>query len=249
MSNDGWFNIFPLFSEPIKTCIINESHVITSETVNMFADTVWLYQGAVVWQREHDHSVLCFFFFLVFSYGSQTNFKDVYCQLLYQSVQMLCLLNQWKQLDFLLLVIIPVSADSQEHTFPIFKLIICLVHPYYQFFKHAKIFTVGLYRKSQWLPQGIVQHRTTLVLLLSLREDEWLCAALDCLDFLPDQPVVELSRELSHCCQQDQDSCEQLPAGGRSQDGGKCLDEYQNRGLCPEEQGMYLVSCKGWCHT
>lgn len=31
------------------------------------------------------------------------------------------------------------------------------------------------------------------------REDEWLCAALDCLDFLPDQSVVELSREWSHC--------------------------------------------------
>ncbi|XP_017290153.1 DEP domain-containing protein 7 isoform X2 [Kryptolebias marmoratus] len=32
----------------------------------------------------------------------------------------------------------------------------------------------------------------------SSQEDEWLCAALDCLDFLPDQPVVELSRELPH---------------------------------------------------
>uniref|UniRef100_A0A8C3G1P9 DEP domain-containing protein 7 n=1 Tax=Cyclopterus lumpus TaxID=8103 RepID=A0A8C3G1P9_CYCLU len=38
--------------------------------------------------------------------------------------------------------------------------------------------------------------------------DEWLGAALDCLDFLPDQPVVELSRELPHCFTQDQDSCE-----------------------------------------
>lgn len=71
----------------------------------------------------------------------------------------------------------------------------------------------------------------TLMPLLSFREDEWLCAALDCLDFLPDQPVVELSRELSHCCQQDQDSYEQLPAGSRSHDGGKCLGEYQNRGV------------------
>ncbi|XP_070763986.1 DEP domain-containing protein 7-like [Enoplosus armatus] len=51
------------------------------------------------------------------------------------------------------------------------------------------------------------------------QEDEWLCAALDCLDFLPDQPVVELSRELPHCFPQDQDSCEQVPAGGSSQDG------------------------------
>lgn len=71
----------------------------------------------------------------------------------------------------------------------------------------------------------------------SLREDEWLCAALDCLDFLPDQPVVELSRELSHCFQQDQDGCEQLPAGGSSQDGGKRLGECQSRGLGPQGQG------------
>lgn len=31
------------------------------------------------------------------------------------------------------------------------------------------------------------------------QEDEWLCAALDCLDFLPDQCVVDLSRKLPHC--------------------------------------------------
>lgn len=31
------------------------------------------------------------------------------------------------------------------------------------------------------------------------QEDEWLCAALDCLDFLPDQTVVDLSRKLPHC--------------------------------------------------
>ncbi|KAK1887600.1 T-complex protein 11-like protein 1 [Dissostichus eleginoides] len=40
------------------------------------------------------------------------------------------------------------------------------------------------------------------------QEDEWLGAALDCLDFLPDQPVVELSRELPHCKPQHQDSSE-----------------------------------------
>ncbi|KAF3854374.1 hypothetical protein F7725_022429 [Dissostichus mawsoni] len=40
------------------------------------------------------------------------------------------------------------------------------------------------------------------------QEDEWLGAALDCLDFLPDQLVVELSRELSHCKPQHQDSSE-----------------------------------------
>uniref|UniRef100_A0A3Q3VQV7 Uncharacterized protein n=1 Tax=Mola mola TaxID=94237 RepID=A0A3Q3VQV7_MOLML len=43
------------------------------------------------------------------------------------------------------------------------------------------------------------------------QKDEWLCAALDCLDLLPDQPVVELSRELPPCFLQDQDSYEQLP--------------------------------------
>lgn len=69
--------------------------------------------------------------------------------------------------------------------------------------------------------------------VLLLRDDEWLLAALDCLDFLPDQPVVELSRELPHCFLQDQESCEQVPAGSSSQDGGKCLDEHQNRGASP----------------
>uniref|UniRef100_A0A8C6UT56 DEP domain-containing protein 7 n=1 Tax=Neogobius melanostomus TaxID=47308 RepID=A0A8C6UT56_9GOBI len=31
------------------------------------------------------------------------------------------------------------------------------------------------------------------------QDDEWLYAALDCLDFLPDQSVVDLSRKLPHC--------------------------------------------------
>ncbi|KAM7413986.1 hypothetical protein PAMA_019010 [Pampus argenteus] len=39
------------------------------------------------------------------------------------------------------------------------------------------------------------------------QEDEWFRAALDCLDFLPDQPVVELSRELPHCFPEDQERC------------------------------------------
>lgn len=56
------------------------------------------------------------------------------------------------------------------------------------------------------------------------RRDEWLCSALDCLDFLPDQPVVELSRELSHCFLLDQDTRE--PSG--SHDAGE--GEYQQRG-------------------
>ncbi|TMS05593.1 DEP domain-containing protein 7 [Larimichthys crocea] len=55
------------------------------------------------------------------------------------------------------------------------------------------------------------------------QEDEWLCAALDCLDFLPDQPVVELSRELPQCFLQEQDSCDQTPAGSNSQHGVQSL--------------------------
>ncbi|KAK2841852.1 hypothetical protein Q5P01_012052 [Channa striata] len=43
------------------------------------------------------------------------------------------------------------------------------------------------------------------------REDECLRAALDCLDFLPDQPVVQLSRELPHCFPQADNSCDQVP--------------------------------------
>lgn len=65
-------------------------------------------------------------------------------------------------------------------------------------------------------------------LMWSLREDEWLCAALDCLDFLPDQLVVDLSRELSRCFQQDQDGCEQLPVGQKSQGEGKCHAAHQS---------------------
>ncbi|XP_075998171.1 DEP domain-containing protein 7-like [Genypterus blacodes] len=41
------------------------------------------------------------------------------------------------------------------------------------------------------------------------QEDEWLCAALDCLDFLPDQLVVQLSRELP----QDEDNAHHVAAG------------------------------------
>ncbi|XP_013867627.1 DEP domain-containing protein 7 isoform X2 [Austrofundulus limnaeus] len=52
------------------------------------------------------------------------------------------------------------------------------------------------------------------------QEDEWLCAALDCLDFLPDQPVVELSRELPHC-----ESCDGEPAGGSVQQRGPSSEE------------------------
>lgn len=77
-----------------------------------------------------------------------------------------------------------------------------------------------------------IQARDTILyiapLMWSLREDEWLCAALDCLDFLPDQLVVDLSRELSHCFQQDQDGCKQLPVGQKSQGEGKCHTAHQS---------------------
>nr|XP_057931723.1 DEP domain-containing protein 7-like isoform X2 [Doryrhamphus excisus] len=46
------------------------------------------------------------------------------------------------------------------------------------------------------------------------QDDEWLCAALDCLDFLPDQPVVKLSRELPFLFPQDQQSAERVKAHG-----------------------------------
>lgn len=42
------------------------------------------------------------------------------------------------------------------------------------------------------------------------QEDEWLCAALDCLDFLPDQSVVELSREWPHCFPEDPTGIQRL---------------------------------------
>ncbi|XP_071362266.1 DEP domain-containing protein 7-like isoform X5 [Trachinotus anak] len=54
------------------------------------------------------------------------------------------------------------------------------------------------------------------------QEDEWLCAALDCLDFLSDQPVVELSRELPQCFPREQESCDQVPTGSSPQCGDKC---------------------------
>ncbi|XP_054632833.1 DEP domain-containing protein 7-like [Dunckerocampus dactyliophorus] len=44
--------------------------------------------------------------------------------------------------------------------------------------------------------------------------DEWLCAALDCLDFLPDQPVVQLSREMPFLFPQEQQCTEQVKADG-----------------------------------
>nr|XP_020512007.1 DEP domain-containing protein 7-like isoform X1 [Labrus bergylta] len=55
------------------------------------------------------------------------------------------------------------------------------------------------------------------------QDDEWLCAALDCLVFLPDQPVVKLSRDLPHCFPLD--CCDQLPAPNSLQDKVHNTDE------------------------
>ena len=62
---------------------------------------------------------------------------------------------------------------------------------------------------------GTLSHPEKCIMrcILFLREDEWLCAALDCLDYLPDQPVVELSRELPPCFAQDHDSPSYSAAG------------------------------------
>ncbi|XP_032380511.1 DEP domain-containing protein 7 [Etheostoma spectabile] len=80
------------------------------------------------------------------------------------------------------------------------------------------------------------------------QEDEWICAALDCLDYLPDQPVVELSRELPHCFPQDQDSCEQVQAGSSSQDLVKSLRSMSTPVNDSDEQPPLsqrgLIQCK-----
>lgn len=55
--------------------------------------------------------------------------------------------------------------------------------------------------------------------------DEWLRAALDCLHFLPDQPVVELSRALSQCFLQDPNAPQSSLAAAGSRDAG--AREYQ----------------------
>ncbi|XP_019960902.2 DEP domain-containing protein 7-like [Paralichthys olivaceus] len=83
------------------------------------------------------------------------------------------------------------------------------------------------------------------------QEDEWLCAALDCLDFLSDQPVVELSRELPHCFPQDQESCDQAPAGSTNQDGGYNSDEprLSLSGLAQCKLLVYRTLVKHYSHT
>ncbi|KAM3870242.1 DEP domain-containing protein 7-like [Diretmus argenteus] len=80
------------------------------------------------------------------------------------------------------------------------------------------------------------------------QEDKWLCAALDCLDFLPDQPVVELSRELPRCFPEDQDGW-----GSGTQDGGKPasadVGDYQSSGLTQCKLLLYGCLVKHYSHT
>lgn len=75
-----------------------------------------------------------------------------------------------------------------------------------------------------------------LLFLLCLREDEWLCAALDCLDFLPDQPVVEFSRELPRFFPPDQDSVDCQTVSKDTQGEGKYLNLLK-------DNSAYVTKC------
>ncbi|XP_075898762.1 DEP domain-containing protein 7-like [Nelusetta ayraudi] len=95
--------------------------------------------------------------------------------------------------------------------------------------------TVPAHRNPDLIFSSNHLDRQVLEAFKDSQEDEWLSAALDCLDFLPDQLVVDLSRELSHCFQQDQDHCEQLPVGQKSQGEGKCHTAHQS---CNEQSHL-----------
>ncbi|KAM7396244.1 hypothetical protein PAMP_019301 [Pampus punctatissimus] len=86
------------------------------------------------------------------------------------------------------------------------------------------------------------------------QKDEWFRAALDCLDFLPDQPVVELSRELPHCFSEDQEKCEQVPADSSSapQHGDNNCEEQprlSQGGLAQCKLVLYETLVKHYNHT
>nr|XP_020460026.1 DEP domain-containing protein 7-like isoform X2 [Monopterus albus] len=84
------------------------------------------------------------------------------------------------------------------------------------------------------------------------QEDEWLHAALDCLDFLPDQPVVELSRELQHCFPLNRERCDQVPAGSSVQDVGHSSDEqphHSHSSLARCKRLLYETLVKHYSHT
>ncbi|XP_059191428.1 DEP domain-containing protein 7-like [Centropristis striata] len=72
------------------------------------------------------------------------------------------------------------------------------------------------------------------------QEDAWLCAGLDCLDFLPDQPVVELSRELLPCFPQNQDH--QVAAGSSSQPAVPSVSCVSSAANTREEQSLLSQS-------
>ncbi|KAK5902782.1 hypothetical protein CesoFtcFv8_008007 [Champsocephalus esox] len=98
------------------------------------------------------------------------------------------------------------------------------------------------------LLEGVLQWCQTPAPPLSIQPaasqaDEWLGAALDCLDFLPDQPVVELSRELPLCEPQHQDS---------SEHGGSSRDEQPRLSLSGVAQCkllLYGTLVKHYSHT
>ncbi|XP_039987918.1 DEP domain-containing protein 7-like isoform X2 [Xiphias gladius] len=107
-----------------------------------------------------------------------------------------------------------------------------------------------IYNSNQLDRKILKAFRETQYSSLYLREDEWLCAALACLDFLSDQPVVELSRELPHCFPQDQESCDQVPAGSSIKDEGFKSDEphlFQS-GLTQCKLLVYRTLVKHYSH-
>ncbi|XP_034031435.1 DEP domain-containing protein 7-like [Thalassophryne amazonica] len=79
------------------------------------------------------------------------------------------------------------------------------------------------------------------------QEDEWLCAALDCLDFLPDQPVVELSRELPHCFPKEQEGSRYVLTGSRATDGIQLLSYMSTPDGFFDDQVKISVSVLSRC--
>ena len=56
----------------------------------------------------------------------------------------------------------------------------------------------------------------------SLSEDEWLCAALGCLDLLPDKAVMELGRAIPNYFRQEEDSQDYMVVDRIAPEEGKC---------------------------
>ncbi|XP_041851912.1 DEP domain-containing protein 7-like [Melanotaenia boesemani] len=93
--------------------------------------------------------------------------------------------------------------------------------------------------------------RQILKAFRSSQEEEWLCAALDCLDFLPDQPVVELSRELPHCFPQEKTSDQELAGGSMQEEAhnGEQQTHLSQRGLAQCKLLLYGTLVKHYSHT